>query len=41
MNKFKKYCIVLSSIVMIISVLTNVYAINYHYSNKVNKNKID
>ena len=41
MNKFKKYCIVLSSVVMIISILTNVYAINYHYSNKVNKNKID
>lgn len=38
MNKFKKYCVVLSAIVVIASTLSNIYALN-NYSKSMEKAK--
>lgn len=40
MNKFKKYCVVLSAIVVITSTLSNIYALN-NYSKSVETAKIN
>lgn len=38
MNKLKKYCIILSTIIIAVSTLTNVYALN-HYNKLIENNK--
>ncbi|MCU9813870.1 hypothetical protein [Paraclostridium sp. AKS73] len=40
MNKFKKYCVVLSAIVIIASTLSNIYALN-NYSKSIEKAKVN